>query len=60
MNDQTKDENWVELKEAIGGCSLCIHKNVCKQIETYAKHCFAAKYRFSCPLEVLDERTEKE
>jgi len=59
LSDQTKDEKWVELKEAAGTCSPCIHQNVCKQMKTHAKHCFKAKYRFRCPIEVLDERTEE-
>lgn len=60
MSDQTKEENWIELKEVLGTCSECIHKNVCFQMKTHAKHCFAAKYRFRCPIEVLDERAEEQ
>ena len=59
MTDQAKEEVWIELEEAIGACSVCIHANVCKQMKTHAKHCFAAKYRFRCPIEVLDERSEE-
>jgi hypothetical protein len=60
LNDQTKEENWVELKEVLEACSECVNKNVCKQMKTHVKHCFAAKYRVRCPIEVLDERTEDE
>jgi len=59
LTDQTKEENWVELDEILGACSVCIHTNVCKQMKTHAKHCFEAKYRVRCPIEVLDERTEE-
>jgi len=59
LTDQKPTEKWIELEEAIGACSLCIHVNVCKQMKTHAKHCFAAKYRFRCPIEVLDERMEE-
>ena len=59
MTDQRPEELWVELKEALGGCSLCIHNSVCKQMKTHAKFCLNAKYRCRCPIEVLDERTEE-
>lgn len=59
MTDQTQKEVWIELKNAIGTCSECTHNNACIQMKTFVKHCFKAKYRFRCPIEVLDERTEE-
>jgi len=58
LTDQTKKEAWVELKEAIGACSSCVLKNNCTQVKTHIKHCYKAKYRFRCPIEVLDTKKE--
>lgn len=59
MEDQRPEEKWIELKEALDRCSMCIHEAVCTQMETHAKYCQKAKYRFRCPIEVLDERPEE-
>lgn len=59
MTDQPKNNKWVELKTVLEACSQCTHKNTCVQMKTQVKHCFKSKYRFRCPIEVLDERTEE-
>lgn len=59
MKDQTQKEAWVELEVVLDSCSQCVFSNSCKQTKAYIGHCFKAKYRFRCPVEVLDERTEE-
>jgi len=59
LTDQTPTEAWIELKGEVGNCSNCVLKNNCMQVKTHIKHCVKAKYRFRCPIEVLDERTEE-
>jgi len=60
LADQKSEEKWIVLKGEVGDCSSCVIKNNCKQIKTYIKHCIQAKYRFRCPIEVLDQRLEDE
>ena len=59
MTDHTKDETWAILINQIGSCLECVHNPVCKQIKAHIKHCVKEKYRYRCPIEVLDERTEE-
>ena len=58
MTDQRPKEKWIEVIGEINACSSCVMNNNCIQIKTHIKHCIAAKYRFRCPIEVLDERQE--
>jgi len=59
MPDQRPKEKWIELKGEVGVCSSCVMNHNCIQVKTHIKHCIEAKYRFKCPIEVLDERTEE-
>ena len=59
MNDQTKEVVWVELKGPIGSCKDCVQNSECTRIKNFIAGCTKETYRFRCPIEVLDERTEE-
>jgi len=59
LTDQTKKEDWIELKDPIMDCKVCMHFTKCISIQRHIQQCYKAKYRFRCPIEVLDERTEE-
>lgn len=59
MTDQRPEELWVELKGPIESCKKCVQNPECTKIKNFITGCTKERYRFRCPIEVLDERTEE-